>query len=303
MSLGGKITFVGADNKVHSVGRDGFEISEDNIVASFKQATAKIYPDTRFKIELALKDHTKTGDVDVESFFAEYFHLPATNSHKEAKRHERLDAAKNTGRKDGGRLIKFVGADNQVYQMPADFSITSGNVVLAQAGFFRREVKIDEITRLKIDLVMADEQTADCLIDVESYYADRTGRDKTDCEQEADLRRRAAAHEGAEAGTQQVPKPSLIDWVKASREKELQGAAIQKPVIDDIILFGMVDRTLSEMKYILDNPGEFDQPTFQTMKHHLEDMELFLAYAKGLMVALGKIKNLPPVKDQMERGY
>jgi len=78
---------------------------------------------------------------------------------------------------------------------------------------------------------------------------------------------------------------------------------VPAPVIDDVWLFGTVDRTLSEMKYILDHPDEFDAATWQTLKHHLEDLSLFIKYAEGKMVKLGKIASLPPVAVQGERGY
>lgn len=78
---------------------------------------------------------------------------------------------------------------------------------------------------------------------------------------------------------------------------------IKQPTVDDIRLFGMVDRSLSEMKHILDTPEQYDSATFQTMKHHLEDLDLFLKYAVGKMRALGQIRSLPPVAAQQERGY
>lgn len=76
-----------------------------------------------------------------------------------------------------------------------------------------------------------------------------------------------------------------------------------KPDIDEIVLIGTVDRTLSLMKYILDNPQEFDTATFQTLKHHIEDMGLFVTYADGKLKELKKIASLPPVAVQRGRGY
>lgn len=77
----------------------------------------------------------------------------------------------------------------------------------------------------------------------------------------------------------------------------------RKPLIDEIHLVGTVDRTLSEMKYILDHPGEFDEATFQTLKHHIEDIALFVKYAEGKLKEMKKVPSLPPVAEQRERGY
>lgn len=69
----------------------------------------------------------------------------------------------------------------------------------------------------------------------------------------------------------------------------------------EIRLIGETDRLLSELKYVLGHPQEYDQPTMQTVKHHIEDLELFVLYAKG---RLAPIKGaLPPVAAQGERGY
>lgn len=70
----------------------------------------------------------------------------------------------------------------------------------------------------------------------------------------------------------------------------------------EIKLIGEVDRLLSEMKYVLDNPQDYDTATYQTFKHHIEDLELFTAYAKGRLADI-KVKSLPPVAVQAERGY
>lgn len=77
-----------------------------------------------------------------------------------------------------------------------------------------------------------------------------------------------------------------------------------RPVLKpcEIKLIGETDRVLSEMKYVLDHPEEYDEATFQTVKHHIEDLDLFTAYAKGRLAVI-RGKNLPPVRDQIERGY
>lgn len=95
----------------------------------------------------------------------------------------------------------------------------------------------------------------------------------------------------------------LVEAVQLPRKQNVAPSTILKPIINDIQLFGMVDRTLSEMKYIVDHPGDFDSATFQTMKHHLEDMDLFVKHATGKLTKLGVIKSLPPVAEQKERGY
>jgi hypothetical protein len=70
----------------------------------------------------------------------------------------------------------------------------------------------------------------------------------------------------------------------------------------EIRLIGETDRLISEMKYVLDNPQDYDTATFQTLKHHIEDLELFTTYAKGRLADI-KSKSLPPLKIQAERGY
>jgi hypothetical protein len=68
----------------------------------------------------------------------------------------------------------------------------------------------------------------------------------------------------------------------------------------EIRTIGETDRIISELKWMLDHPERYDQATFQTIKHHVEDMELFTAYARG---RLAIIKGLPPTAVQRERGY
>jgi len=84
---------------------------------------------------------------------------------------------------------------------------------------------------------------------------------------------------------------------------EKRRAMIPPPKVDDVVLFGMVDRCLSEMKYVIDNPQAFDTATFQTLKHHLEDLDLFSRYATKKLTELGILKSLTPVAVQAERGY
>jgi hypothetical protein len=80
----------------------------------------------------------------------------------------------------------------------------------------------------------------------------------------------------------------------------IYGTNTLHPVVDEVRTFGMLDRSLSEMKFIIDHPNEFDAATFQTLKHHLEDAELFVNYAKK---KLEQIKSLPPTSDQRPRGF
>lgn len=84
------------------------------------------------------------------------------------------------------------------------------------------------------------------------------------------------------------------------KEKSEKKEKIKIPYIDEIIAVGQMDRTLSEFKIIIDNPDLYDMATFQTLKHHIEDIELFCQYAK---IRLIKIKGLPPVVAQKNRGY
>ncbi len=70
----------------------------------------------------------------------------------------------------------------------------------------------------------------------------------------------------------------------------------------EIKTIGETDRLLSEMKYFLDHPEEYDAATMQTVKHHLEDMELFMAYATKRMTVL-RAKSLPPTTEQRASGY
>ena len=94
--------------------------------------------------------------------------------------------------------------------------------------------------------------------------------------------------------------PGLVFVPEAYCDNDKPVARPNKPVIDEVKLVGQVDRDLSELKYILDHPDEFDSATFQTIKHHVEDMELFVKYALGKLAA---IKALPPVAEQRVRGY
>ena len=49
-----------------------------------------------------------------------------------------------------------------------------------------------------------------------------------------------------------------------------------KPSIDEIILFGKLDRCISELKFVILHWREFDEITLQTCKEHLEYMQVFI---------------------------
>jgi hypothetical protein len=76
---------------------------------------------------------------------------------------------------------------------------------------------------------------------------------------------------------------------------------MRQPVIDEVKLIGTTDRVLSELKHVLDNIDEYDTCTLQTIKHHIEDMGLFVKYAEGKLAAIKQV--LPPLAEQRERGY
>jgi hypothetical protein len=98
-----------------------------------------------------------------------------------------------------------------------------------------------------------------------------------------------------------IPRPPSTTFVQKGAVEEVRMP--KAPVIDEERLIGSVDRNLSELKYVLDNPEQFDTATFQTLKHHIEDMGLFVKYAEGKLAAMKKIKSLPPLNQQRESGY
>jgi hypothetical protein len=205
MSLGGGyITFVGADHRVHIVARDGFEISDDNIVTYFDDAVAKINDATRQKIEFTIKRMT-FGSVDVETYFAYSSGYDHTDSHKEAVR---IQAAQEKGHKKHEQLPGI-------------------------SSFFTYS---DMATTPPVEPAS---ETPKC----------------TGCEH----------HD-----TAAEPPPQ-----------------IQKPRIDVELLFGSLATVVSEMKYIVDHPSEFDEITFETVRSNLQGLNRFQGYMAGKLAKLG----------------
>lgn len=131
-------------------------------------------------------------------------------------------------------------------------------------------------------------------VDVEAFYAMLHSRPRRTV---GEVRNEALTSIARERYDEQVAKLPSAEPVCVEPSIE-----VVKTEVNDIWLFGTVDRCLSEMKYILDHPEEFDEATWQTFKHHVEDMDLFVKHAQGKM-AKRKIASLPPVAVQRERGY
>jgi hypothetical protein len=132
-------------------------------------------------------------------------------------------------------------------------------------------------------------------VDVEAFYAMLQARPRRTVHDVLNEHQRQMALAWEERKLDELPYPRVPSPASA--------ATLRVPAIDDIWLFGTVDRCLSELKYILDHPSEFDEATWQTFKHHVEDMGLFFKHATGKLEKLGKIASLPPVGAQHARGY